>query len=73
MVMGNSKILHVFNFVILLKQQQVAQLCQLDCTKLDMFLINVQHYMQNHALNCIFGPPYPHHQQNVSFIHKTAN
>jgi len=27
-------------------------------TKLDMFSIKVKHYSQNHALNCIFGPPH---------------
>jgi len=38
--------------------KQVAQLQQRDCAKLDTFAINVQSYSQNHAQNCIFGPPY---------------
>jgi len=39
------------------KSLQVAQLWQRDCAELDMFSINVQHYSQDHAPNCIFGPP----------------
>ena len=38
--------------------EQVAPLWQRDRAKLDMFLIKVQSYSQNHALNCIFWPPY---------------
>jgi len=37
---------------------QVAQLWQRDRAKLETFSINVQRYLQNHAHNCIFGPPY---------------
>jgi len=32
------------------KHRQVAQLWQRDCTKLDTFSINVQHYSQSHTI-----------------------
>ena len=37
--------------------EQVSQLWQRECAKLDTFSINVQHYLQNHARNWIFGHP----------------
>ena len=38
--------------------KQKAQLWQIDRTKLDTFLINVQRYLHNHAQKWIFGPSY---------------
>jgi len=36
----------------------IAQLWQRDRAKIDNFSINVQRYLQTHAQNVIFGPPF---------------
>jgi len=38
--------------------------------KLDTIWINVQRYSHNHALNCIFGPPYGVIRDNISTLSK---
>jgi len=48
--------------------KQVAQLWQIDHANHDSFSINVQRYSQNHAQNCIFGPPMGHQGQYKRFI-----
>jgi len=54
-------------------QKQVAQLWQRDRVKLETFSINFQRYSQNHAQNCIFGPPYVRIRQNVSGLFENFN
>jgi len=39
----------------------------------DVFLINVQRYTQNHAQNCIFGPPYVRIGRDVSRLFESFN
>jgi len=46
---------------------------QRDCAKLDTFSINVQRYSQNHAQNCIFGPPYGGIRSNISALSESFN
>jgi len=55
-----SSISHHFRDVgiALRSHRQVAQLWQRDRAMLDTFSINIHRYSQNHAQNCIFGPPY---------------
>jgi len=53
--------------------QQVAQLWQRDRAKPETFLINVQRYSQNHAQNCIFGPPYVRIERSVSGLFESFN
>jgi len=53
--------------------QKVAQLWQRDRAKLDTFSINVQRYSQNHAQNCIFGPPYGRIRVNISALFECFN
>jgi len=38
---------------------------QRDRAKLDTLSVNVQCYSQNHAQNCIFGPPYGGIRSNI--------
>jgi len=38
--------------------EQVAQLWQRDCAKLDKFAIHVRLYSQTHAQHCFLGPLY---------------
>ena len=52
---------------------QVAQLWERDCAKLDTFSISVQCYLQNHAQNCIFGPPYGGISGNISTLSDSFN
>ena len=52
---------------------QVAQLWQRDRAKLETFSINVQHYSQNHAQKCIFGPPYVRIGRSVSGLFESFN
>ena len=49
-----------------INMEQVAQQWQRDRVKLETISINVQRYSQNHAQNCIFGPPYVRIARNVS-------
>ena len=53
-----------------IKTSTVAQLWQRDRTKLDKFSINVQLYSQNHAQNCIIGPPCGAIKGNISALTK---
>ena len=53
--------------------KQVAQLWQRDRAKLETFSINVQRYSQNHAQNCISGPPYELIGRNVSGLFERFN
>jgi len=53
--------------------RQVAQLWQRDRAKLEMFVINVHRYSQNHAQNCIFMPPYVRIGGNVSGLFDSFN
>jgi len=52
------------------RTQQVAQLWQRDHMKLDTSSINVQRYLQNHAQNWIFGPPYGGIKSNICTLSK---
>ena len=57
----------------LLLSKQVAQLWQRDRVKLETISINAQHYSQNHAQKCIFGPPYVPIRRNVSGLFESFN
>jgi len=52
---------------------QVDQLWQRDCVKLDTFLINIQRYLQNHAQNWIFGPPFKGIRGNICALSEIFN
>jgi len=52
---------------------QVAQLWQRDRAKHESFSINVHPYSQNHAQNCILGPPYVRIGGNVSGLFDIFN
>ena len=68
-----AKLLSKNNTNISLLYQQVAQLWQRDRAKLETFSINVQRYSQNHAQNCIFGPPYVRIGRNVNGLFESFN
>jgi len=55
------------------EQKKEAQLWQRDRTKLDTFLINVQHYTQKHAQNWIFGPPCGGTRSNICALSEIFN
>ena len=52
---------------------QVTQLWQRDQAKVQTFSNNIQRYSQNHAQNCIFGPPYVRIGCRVSALFKSFN
>ena len=52
---------------------QVVQLWHSDRAKLDVFAINVQSHSQNHAQNCILGPPCGGIRDNISILSERFN